>query len=610
MVDSIVTNATRFPTTTPTPLIRTSSMFVGALATFACMLGVALVGTIAMPTGATAQYYYSSPYGYTGPRYGQRRYIKKKRRVRRARKSRKSRRTYAKKLRDPVSDVLVLVSLKKQNIKVYDKQGLVAQSPISSGRRGMDTPKGIFTILQKNKKHYSNLYANAPMPNMQRITWSGVAMHGGPLPGYPASHGCIRLPYSFAKTLFGITNMHGRVIVADDPVLPRTINDDRLFQPLPGDPQVVTEANLTSPKTVDVAEAKTESRIDSDLGAVIGVSRANATEVAALEDPERLQRANKIRRKRNEKKQRNEEELASAQDSYNLYQVDVKRTAIALKQARAGLAKGKAAVKTRKSEAKKATAEANAAHKKLKDFDRKYRNVSRKQTADRLEKLAELEEALDARTLRLSDAAEVAQQAVTKAERRIAGLSANVALAARTFKTAKSKLAPEKKRLANAKAAIARYKEEEKQRSKPVSIFISGKTGRLYARQGWYPVLDIPVTIRSPNVALGTHVFTAIDKKSEGNKLKWNVVTVEDGAKRYDGRALTRYSKRYGKKRSLRRQRSTANPARLAFDRIEIPQDARDKIEDLMKAGSSIIVSDYPKSIETGQHTDFIILTK
>lgn len=605
MVGSIVTHEFRV-------LKSTSPLFTGTLATLAFMLGVGTLGVIAVPSGATAQYYYGSPYGYSRPRYRQRRYTRPRtrRRTRRSTRSRKSRRSYAKTLREPVSDVLILISLKKQRVYVHDKKGLVAEAPISSGRRGMDTPKGIFTILQKNKRHYSNLYAGAPMPNMQRITWSGVAMHGGPLPGYPASHGCIRLPYSFARTLFGITNMHGRVIVSDNPVKPIAIDDDRLFQPLPAGPSATTEAALSTQDTVDVAAAKPESRIDSDLGTVIGVKPANATQVATLENPERLQRANKYRAKRLKRKALIDKERSAAEEAFDLFRIDAKRTGAQLKDARNALAKGNANVKAAKKDAKKADYEAANAHKKLKDFDRKYRNVSRNQTAEKLQKLAELEQALDARALRLSDEAEAAQKAVISAERRIAGLTSNVTLAANTFKLAKDKLAPVKKRLANAKAALVRYAEEEKQRAKPISIFVSGKTGRLYARQGWYPILDVPVTIRNPSVALGTHLFTAIDKKENSNKLEWNVVTVEDGSRHSERRNATRYSKHYGKKKGLRRHRSTANPGRVAFDRIEIPQDARDKIEDLMKAGSSIIVSDYPKSIETGKHTDFIILTR
>lgn len=607
-MDCIVTHEIR-------STLRVSSTSILALGLLALAGVLTMFSAIALPTGASAQYY-SSPYGYAGPRYRPNGYyLKKKRRIRRVQRKRKRSskrkpRAYAKTLREPVSDVMILVSLKKQRLYVHDKQGLVAETPISSGRRGMDTPKGIFTILQKNKRHYSNLYAGAPMPNMQRITWSGVAMHGGPLPGYPASHGCIRLPYSFAKTLFGMTSMHGRVIVADNPVKPTEIRHSNLFQPLPGGPVASQEASVAKPETITVAEARPETRIDSDLGTVIGAAKPKATQIARLDDPDRVIRANKYRSIRKNKKAANERELKDARNAHALFQVDAERTADQLKDARAALAKGQAAVKARKRDAQKAKSEAAAAHKKLRDFDRKYRNVSRRQTADRLQTLAELERALDSRALRLSDRYDEALADVVSAERRIAGLESNVAYAAATFKTAKSKLAPVKKRLAQAKAAIARFKEEEKQRAKPISIFISGKTSRLYARQGWYPVLDVPVKIRDPQVALGTHLFTAIDAaENNANAVEWNVITVEDGRDGSDG-AKTRYRTRYGKKRNLRRLRSTANPAKLALDRVTIPQDARDKIEDLMKKGSSMIVSDYPKSIETGQHTDFIILTK
>lgn len=586
---------------------------LGAVFTALGALFIALAGAVMMPTGASAQYYYSSPYGYTGPRYRSNNYYqRRKRRARRARSSRRKtrrKRSYAKTLREPVSDVMVLVSLKKQRIYIHDKKGLVAESPISSGRRGMDTPKGIFTILQKNKRHFSNLYANAPMPNMQRITWSGVAMHGGPLPGYPASHGCIRLPYSFAKTLFGITNMHGRVIVSDNPVAPKPISHSKLFQPLPKETSTLTRASAAK-TNVTVAEAKPESRIDSDLGSVIGVGRDPGTQVAALVDPERLDRAKEIRRERTEKKAAIDKELGDAKVAYDLFQIDAKRTAKQLADARQALKLGKKDLAQRKANAKKASFAAAQAHKKLKDFDRKYRKSSRRMTSDRLQKLAEMEEALDANVLKFEDAANAAQKDARRAEWRIAGLEANIALAAKTHKTAVNKLAPQKKRLASARAALARYKEEEKQRAKPISVFISGKTGRLYARQGWYPVLDIPVKIENPRVALGTHLFTAIDNKDGTQDVEWNVVTVEDGRDGSRSNKRTRYRKRYGKKPGLRALRSAPSPAKLALERIDIPQHTRDRIEDLMKPGSSLIISDYPKSIETGQHTDFIVLTQ
>ena len=116
----------------------------------------------------------------------------------------------------PAGPVVVLVSLPLQTMHVYRNGILVGRSPISSGTKGHTTPTGVFTILEKNQTHRSKTYDDAPMPNMQRLTWSGIAMHSGNLPGYPASHGCIRLPYDFSTLLFGITGNGGTVVIGDD----------------------------------------------------------------------------------------------------------------------------------------------------------------------------------------------------------------------------------------------------------------------------------------------------------------------------------------------------------------------------------------------------------
>src|SRR5215510_3588448 len=114
----------------------------------------------------------------------------------------------------PVGPILAIVSLAKQRISVYGHSGLIGQSPVSTGMPGYRTPAGVFSVVQKHKFHRSNIYWNAPMPYMQRITWSGVTLHAGPVPGYPASHGCIRLPHQFAVKLWGLTKIGARVIVA------------------------------------------------------------------------------------------------------------------------------------------------------------------------------------------------------------------------------------------------------------------------------------------------------------------------------------------------------------------------------------------------------------
>jgi hypothetical protein len=116
----------------------------------------------------------------------------------------------------PEGPVVVLVSLPLQTASVYRNGILVGRTSVSTGAKGHSTPTGVFTILEKETAHYSKTYNNAPMPNMQRLTWSGIAMHSGNLPGYPASHGCIRMPYDFSKQLFYITSKGGTVVIGDD----------------------------------------------------------------------------------------------------------------------------------------------------------------------------------------------------------------------------------------------------------------------------------------------------------------------------------------------------------------------------------------------------------
>lgn len=117
------------------------------------------------------------------------------------------------------SGVLIVVSKASQRMYVFKDGALWDSSPVSTGKRGHSTPAGVFPILQKRVHHRSNLYSNAPMPYMQRLTWRGVAIHAGRLPGYPASHGCIRLPHSFARALFNLTNAAATtVVVTNAPV--------------------------------------------------------------------------------------------------------------------------------------------------------------------------------------------------------------------------------------------------------------------------------------------------------------------------------------------------------------------------------------------------------
>lgn len=131
----------------------------------------------------------------------------------------------------PQGPVTVIISLKTQRAYAYRNGVPIGVSTVSTGKPGKETPTGVFTILQKAVEHRSNKYSNAPMPFMQRLTWDGIAMHAGALPGYPASHGCVRLPARFAELLFGVTSLGLTVVITDDPLAPEIAPAPTLLNP-------------------------------------------------------------------------------------------------------------------------------------------------------------------------------------------------------------------------------------------------------------------------------------------------------------------------------------------------------------------------------------------
>lgn len=134
----------------------------------------------------------------------------------------------------PEGPVMLIVNVATQRMVLYRNGVPVAVSTVSTGRKGYRTPTGVFTVLEKQVEHYSSIYDNAPMPYMQRLTWRGVALHAGRLPGYPASHGCIRLPHEFARLLYGVTRLGMTVIVTDGPAVPRLAPEADLLGESPG----------------------------------------------------------------------------------------------------------------------------------------------------------------------------------------------------------------------------------------------------------------------------------------------------------------------------------------------------------------------------------------
>jgi hypothetical protein len=154
--------------------------------------------------------------------------------------------------------IMAVISLRNQQITVYDANGWIVRAPVSSGQKGRETPAGIFSVIQKEAEHYSNLYDDAYMPHMQRITWSGIALHGGVLPGYPASHGCVRMPFEFAAQLFDVTRLGMRVIVAPTDVTPTEIAHPALFL---SKPSVGAVAAARAAEAVEAARKADQARL-------------------------------------------------------------------------------------------------------------------------------------------------------------------------------------------------------------------------------------------------------------------------------------------------------------------------------------------------------------
>jgi hypothetical protein len=172
--------------------------------------------------------------------------------------------------------IMAIVTIKNQMVTFYDADGWMMRAPVSSGVKDRETPAGVFAVLEKDKDHHSSMYDDAWMPNMQRITWNGVALHGGPLPGYAASHGCVRMPYGFAEKLFDKTRIGMRVIISPNDAAPVDFSHPALLQPN-------AEALAAAPARVAAAarEAAEAAKAADDAKKAVAVATRGAASLAA-----------------------------------------------------------------------------------------------------------------------------------------------------------------------------------------------------------------------------------------------------------------------------------------------------------------------------------------
>jgi hypothetical protein len=511
----------------------------------------------------------------------------------------------------PQGPLIIAVSIAKQQVKIYDSNGFFAEAPVSTGMAGHSTPMGAFSVIQKQKMHHSNIYSGAPMPFMQRITWSGVAMHAGVLPGYPASHGCIRMPMAFAVKMYGWTRMGARVIVTPGELSPAPFSHPLLVtqkvvpQPVAADlpkPDASAKSDKVAKTEPATPEPKLELRStvghDSHLSAVLNEPSA----------PTPLS------------EQTHTADAGASSGTKAPGTMSDATTSAPPAADKPGTANGEPKSDTVKSEAEPPAAEITEKTAEAASTDDKPVETKAAEAATTEAKPAEIATSDQTGQKEADAAGEPAKADAIKADAATApakpedkasatpgdDVAAVTNAPAGAMDAKKDQGRPsDPEKAAPAKPALAMAKG-----TGPISVFISRKDGKLYVRQNFAPLFDVPVTIAPSDRPLGTHIFTAEIDKTDANVLHWSVVTLPASHKaerRDDDERGARHRKVAGAVEIAKPVPEPDSPAE-ALDRIAIPADAMARITDALSTGGSIIVSDQGIAAgETGEGTDFIV---
>jgi len=432
----------------------------------------------------------------------------------------------------PKGPLQIVVSIGNQKVTLFSNGVRVAQGPVSTGVPGRPTPTGVFSIIEKDRYHHSNLYSNAPMPYMQRITWSGVALHEGVLPGYPASHGCIRMSHDFAQQLWPITNLGVRVIVADHELAPVDFAHPKLFVP-----------KLKPPEPAIAAGGGTDGR--DVIGAIVMAQATlpenDAIDAAPQGEPKPVPDATGDR----------------------------------------GAAEVTTPAQPMAPDADVVAAEA--------------------QPAQATE--AQPTEASDAgnapampRTSEPAASAPMVPAVATPRPTEAAAGGGDAVKPAPTDDPAKPVAPP-------IKAA-----DQPTKRSGQVAVFVSRKEQKIFVRQGFVPLFDMPIIIEQPDQPLGTHVFTAMEVTDNGSGMRWNLISVPTEPAASTEQRDTR--KKFKEVATPAVRVKPPASAAEALNRIQIPKEAVDRIGEILIPGSSLVVSDEGLGRETGRYTEFIVLSR
>jgi len=455
----------------------------------------------------------------------------------------------------PKGPMQIVISINQQKLHLYSDGKEVADTLVATGVPSLPTPTGVFSVIGKEKFHRSNIYSGAPMPFMQRITWSGVALHEGENIGHPASHGCIRMPREFAMKLFSVTKVGVRVIIARNELKPAPFADARLFVHKAMPAPAAAAAAPAAPEATRTAQAGDDNK-KTDAVALPKSEMPAAAAAAAPEPAKTVLVSDK------------------ATEASEPPKPEAAATAVLAATDTAAPA-GDAQPKLQPL----ATAEAKAA--------------APPSQQDGLAKL-------------VAAPPPPPSASPPAATEKLRGTAATPAVALDPPSDAAPAPAVKPTTLVETGHAATQG---------PVSIFVSRKEKKIYVRQNFSPLFYAPVTIDHPEHPFGTHVFTAMAYLDDGATLRWNVVSLPGEppkAKRDadNGRRTTRNGRREEPVvKPLGELPPPQTPAE-ALARIDIPQDAIDRISAMIVPGSSLVVSDQGLGEETGEGTDFIVVTR
>ncbi len=535
---------------------------------------------------------------------------------------------------------LAVVTLGTQSLHFYSAGKLVESAPISSGSREYRTPTGVFTVIERNRDHVSNLYDDAPMPFMHRLTWSGIALHEGVLPGHPMSHGCIRLPKAFVERLWEISKVGMRVIVSPSPVEVVPVSSPLLFAPkfvpVPEDIAAyltVERASKAGPTTLAEAKTTADGAVKSDAGAagLLTVSNPQTAPSSAASKPTLKLSSQQIAALKT---------AAAGATSLNPIQASVVEriraqalapiTQKAADEALAVAATASARANDASAELRVAEAAYKAAKAKLGDVA-----VEPTRTATPAIAVPAVGGVWSVVAGPLQGPSEATPAASPEAKARLEAqrlvLKAKARLdAARADDAVKSPAAFAA--AANARQAVVAAEEADaaskvsSKRSSPISVLISAKDKRLYVRQGLNPVFDAPVIVRPGPEPIGTHTFQAVSATHE--TLNWVTVSVAPETLSDEARYMP-FSKAVRTARAANKSlpadafaEATPEPdavpgsvgavaALRALERFDLGPELTERLSELVWTGAWIIVTEQPLSKETGPiGTDHVVLTK